>query len=504
MKKSPYSYVEWVKHAYEFRDSDEVILQSEKENHISILVHPAHPRVILDRNQDLIEQIYLLPKSIQLYFFGLVWIGFCDLEVKSDWMVVEDILQGIFKYAKSKPRLHKKEMIWDDHALSERACVLVYLKKFINNNNIFIEINDHLEILSKNLDELLISDKWKENNHRVFHLCAKYCLEKLHYKNESNSEKIHKETEDFFRSLIDIETGISVEQSVSYYNFDVTLLELVTNFICRYGNKFESEGLDLNYVKSNKDRHISALAFPDGQLPASGDTPLGLKVSVPSLSTSERLSCWRSLERLGHYRGASKNDHFHYHVLSHNAESAHGHHSPLHLDLWVKGFGMVLVDSGGPYKYGDKLRYEWFRAAKAHNTVAFGSADKEKSYILIKNENNELISSYSCGSSSLSREIKSDNHQISLKDKINSNYQWISSFHFPLGVSITQVDENNFSLKNEIGILKFQLNLPSDVSIELLETYVTTGGGVKNLSPTILIRGKPNMDNNYEYSLIFS
>lgn len=82
------------------------------------------------------------------------------------------------------------------------------------------------------------------------------------------------------------------------------------------------------------------------------------------LSPDEQVFYWKNLERLGHYRGCSPNKKFHYHLLSHNAESAHGHKSPLHLDLWVEGIGMIFVDSGGPYRYSDKLRYSWFMAQK--------------------------------------------------------------------------------------------------------------------------------------------
>lgn len=486
MKKQPYDFVEWIKHAYDF-PSDLSIITQDNNGLLYITVHIAQPKITLNLNEDIIEQVYQLPKSLQLYFFGLVWVGFCNLANKNEYNIVEKIIISIFKHAKSNPHLSKQDMIWDDHALSERACVLLYIKKTINNPLFKKEIDDHLIILSKNLDILISSKKWLNNNHRVFHLCAKFCLENTHKKDYQSSLIYKEKIECFFLDLINIETGLAIEQAVSYYSFDIILLRLVSEFINRSERKFEK--IDVNVLIENNSKHMSALAFPDGSLPASGDTPLGLNISKPLLKNNTVSSLWKGLEKLGHYRGSSKNNGLHFHMISHNAESAHGHNSPLHIDIWKENFGMILVDSGGPYKYGDKIRYDWFIKNKAHNTIDFSEDSYSNESTFITKKNNEHIDGiYIKNQSFLYRNLSVNDLKIKIVDTIKSDSNWILSFHFAPNIKLKKISINTYHITKNNETIEFIITRPSS-NLDMKETYRTTAGGKKTLAYSIIISG---------------
>jgi hypothetical protein len=489
VKKKPYKYAEWIKHANDFLSDDEIIVYEGGTDRVSIKVHPAHKHVLLNVNEDTIKQVFQLPKSLQLYFFDLVWVGFCDFKSLEGWGAVRKILIDVFEYAKSKPAFNSREMIWDDHALSERACALLYVKEVIDDEFLLLKIDEHLKSLTKNLDILVSSDKWRRNNHRIFHLCAKYCLEKVYRKNKISSNKFLLEIEKFFLELIDLETGVAVEQSIAYYNFDIILLELVSNFVSAIGDNFIDNRLNIKDIVKKKGRHMSALAFPDGEFPASGDTPIGLKGGAPSLTSKDRKLLWKGLERIGHFRGASENDRFHYHILSHNAESSHGHYSPLHVDLWIQDMGMVLVDSGGPYKYGDSLRYQWFRTSLAHNTITFSDAEPNPVHekVFVSNKFTSLEGAYLADKSCFTRDVITYDNSFNLKDKIISSSDWSLCFHFAPEIRLEKLKGNSFQVfKGEASIV-LNIVTNADIKIENVERFVTSGTGLKELSPSLIL-----------------
>jgi hypothetical protein len=62
-------------------------------------------------------------------------------------------------------------------------------------------------------------------------------------------------------------------------------------------------------------------------------------------------------------------------VFVHHPERiAHGHWDALSLTLHIAGRD-VLVDSGGPYAYGDPMRFSYFMVSRAHNVVLIDDRD---------------------------------------------------------------------------------------------------------------------------------
>ena len=478
-------YITWIAHAHLYKNKK--VIENYNEE-IQILVHPKHPRVCLNLGQEnIVEQVAKLPKSIQLYFYSCVWMNFALKDDTDSDFLIDFILLPILEYCEINSIYSTADMVWDNHAISDRACVFLQLSKMPKLSLIKVKIENHLNLIKQNLNIILNSKKWASNNHRVFHLCAAYCLAKFFTKNKQKEKFYLSELELFIKSLIDIPTGLSVEQSISYYYFDIQLCQLVLNFIRDTGNNLS---FSIEDITSNQDRHLQSLAFPDGMLPASGDTPFDFKRHI-DLSPDEQVFYWKNLERLGHYRGCSPNKKFHYHLLSHNAESAHGHKSPLHLDLWVEGIGMIFVDSGGPYRYGDKLRYSWFMAQKAHNTINFlyPNNANEKSQIIVKNKQDHLMALYTQINSFLVRKLQSANNFFCINDLINAGTNWELNFHLSPSVSLEQMDTNTFKIIGEGKQLSMVFELPSDVNLGLYKSYLTTGTGQKQLTTSLEISG---------------
>lgn len=67
-------YITWIAHAHLYKNKK--VIENYNEE-IQILVHPKHPRVCLNLGQEnIVEQVAKLPKSIQLYFYSCVWMNF--------------------------------------------------------------------------------------------------------------------------------------------------------------------------------------------------------------------------------------------------------------------------------------------------------------------------------------------------------------------------------------------------------------------------------------------
>jgi hypothetical protein len=490
MKAAPFRNSEWIKHAYEFSTSSCSV--TIHENSAYIITNPAQDIVKIDFNEKISSQIVKLNKSAQLYFYGLVWVGFSDLADKNVCSVVKNILSSVFEYAEEVEKTNAQSMVWDDHALSERACTLLYLKECDELQDLHSSIDKHLGYLNQKLEKILSSNKWEGNNHRVFHLCAQHCLDRFYLCDSELATKRHGEIEQFLLSLFSLDTGLSVEQSISYYNFDIILLDLVTNYLRSSGQPILNEHLNSDALKSKKNKFISALAFPCGELPASGDTPVGLKIKKPLLDMSEARGLWNELDRIGHFRGCSEDGAFHYHVLSHNGESAHGHNSPLHIDFWVEGLGTLFVDSGGPYKYGDPLRHQWFRSTKAHNTITFlddinvSEIDRCSPDIFIESavDRSSLNSCLLKDGSYLVRKLWSEGNVFIIEERVFSSKEWFLKYRLNTGLAIERESKNSFTVSRNGVTLLLEF---TGGAVNLTEEFLTRRGGSKEKSPSLTV-----------------
>jgi len=344
--------VTWIRHLKLYEAASEVV--KAEGGMVEVLVHPQHRGVKIDLNLALSDHIKGIDETLQLYLFSTGWI-IPVIESGDDrgLSLALDLLERIVDLRSMTQSDGSHGMVWDDHAVCERLCVLVELISH-NKKSAFIsfdlanKIAEEIEVLKLFIDNLLRNEKWKNNNHRLFHLLASFVYADSKMLADEKSA-IKDEIESFVSSIFDKETGFSLEQSISYCSFDLAIIKNINGTLTSLLSPLDT---DLKSLEFNLNSHVGAISFPDGTLPASGDTPLGLKLTeyqkkfVPV--SANIFEHWERLSRIGYYRGCSSGKNIHFLMLTHNVESPHGHTSPLHTDFWVKDFGSLLVDVGGP------------------------------------------------------------------------------------------------------------------------------------------------------------
>jgi hypothetical protein len=485
-------YYIWTKHYDDLLKLDLPVIEKKTNLVYSIIVHPAHPPVLINVKEDILEQVRKLEKSTQLYFFGLIWMSFLHVDEHKELLI--GILNQFCSAKRPSYKRMRRDMLWDDHAVSERASVLsTFLSLNVANEiaeeKLLEKIYSHIEDCKKAIESFVESNEWDKNNHRIFHLCAALALSDF-FKNEAGVVSYANLLKDTLSSLFHIDSGISVEQSVSYYSFDLILLKKVFDYVDGIGLCIA----DINYKDvflANKSS-MSFLAFPDGQLPASGDTPLGFSIKKPFYDESAIPSIKKNLADLGHFKITSKNKMMSVHMIAHNAESAHGHNSPLHFDFWVKGIGQVLVDSGGPYLYGNKLRYDWFRHIKAHNCLFPASGDYKSALAFAAYLNDDEIEGGVLNKSYMHlRRLCIFDSYLKIEEKVRCKGEWKLNYHFAPG-NLTFSDKGCVVYEAERGRVELFFDSTLDASLE--EGYRTYGRGKKVLAPYLSIAGSGNCD----------
>ena len=496
----PSPYVNWIKHLADYPfDADILTLGHDR---YSVLVHPGHKPLVIRLDDDIYQSLDKNDKTVQLYFYSLAWVIPVLQEGNGDKIdAALAILGEILDIAPSQERVGAWNMLWDDHAICERLCVLLEINKYFSSgglDNAFLEkIGSHTQEISRRLIEILEDDRWKNNNHRLFHLLAAFIYAD-YCEDEARKAELRTLIEDFVVSLIDIETGFSLEQSISYCFFDLVIVKKVLATMSML-----SAGLDINVdlIEENLNLHMAALSFPDGSLPASGDSPLGRSLSdfqkkfMPAQDAIA--SCWGRLDRIGYCRGSSADGEVHFLTLLHNAESAHGHSSPLHTDVWIRGFGLLLVDSGGPYKYGSKPRYDWFRAARGHNSLS----------LVKKNEQplEDISVDFLAGRSSLKGRatFKTSSHdrmlfaypgRLMIHELISSDDDWEMYYNFSQGCQVNQLSKGSFEINRPGFSEKILLETNVDPRcLELVETERCTGHGQSVSAPSLVVSSSANI-----------
>lgn len=507
MEYKPSPYVTWIKHLSDYRSDSNVLV--EKDESFEILVHPGHKPLCVPRTESLYKVVDKEDKTVQLYFYSLAWIVPILIQGDKEKVAVAlGVVENILDIAPEEERSGTWNMLWDDHAVCERLCIIIEL---LSNIPSPLNINKdkferHLEKTYHYIEKLVASDRWLNNNHRLFHFLASF----VYYHHKGDSEKIDEFVDhisSFCHDLIDVETGFAREQCISYCFFDINVVEKVLNALSGLSNYID---FDVDSVQKKLFHHINAIAFPDDSLPACGDTPYGLKLSSfqkkYAITDSSLHKHWERLDRLGYYRGESEGKYVQFMMLSHNGESGHGHYSPLHVDVWFSNFGPVLVDCGGPYIYGNKERYSWFRASRGHNAISFSDRDSCESQnikVSAKPKRNGALGFVKYPNASHGRSIETHNENFFINDLIHSDETWQIYYNFAPGLKLTFSDENKNHLilenkeNNKIIINIFS----SNIDVEIENTKRCIGHSNIEHGPTIKLSSSPGV-NFYSISMI--
>lgn len=327
-------------------------------------------------------------KSWRLYFHSLDWLHSFRyaIEKHNNEEALKKVREIIVHWwIKNSQPESSDEMAWDDHATSNRlANLCIWYNLFENTpeeEEQFVEIiNFHCEMINSFFE----NGHWIATNHAIFHIASLVNVNLIFgnsTKITDTSELAKKYLERTLETIIHLDSGFSVEQSLFYHQFVMDeflpLLELI-----EFNDKMDSKSINSCIEKMK--RFLEVISTIDGTVPALGDTSFGFKVRAKYRPTSEIKKGTFVYEDSGLaiFRGHT-NKLPNVGVFSFvNKRTSHGHFNPLDFSLIISG-EELLVDSGGSYAYGEPFRFSYIISNLAHNVVrVFGENAKNASEYL--------------------------------------------------------------------------------------------------------------------------
>lgn len=346
-------------------------------------------------------------KTWQLWFHCLTWLyAPCFLFNKTNDIKYRNYVRNItydWMIKHKDVKFSIDSMSWDDHAVAYRSTFLIYcyLNFFEKDDEWTNEFNILIQLHASRLHSYLFLDEFYANNHGVFHCLALLniitSIRYLSYPNDYLIDAKKRLTSLIFE-MIDFKEGVTREQALEYQYISLELVDEIITSV----DKFIINDLDFSLaLKNGIVRMIDFaidLRWPDESVPAVGDTWLFWKGwSLPindllnvyinkyyidedaRLRLSDKLLTlnYNKYPLLNSYPGSG------YHMLkgpnglwsiflkNGPAIHSHGHNDHLSIQFYINNL-LLLVDSGGPYKYSDPNR-EYFTSPRAHNVVSINN-----------------------------------------------------------------------------------------------------------------------------------
>ena len=313
-------------------------------------------------------------KTWGLYFNSLNWLyslfwGY-DRGVESS----ERMHNIVTDYCNYLQRGDVNEMAWFDHSTSDRLCFLSVLFR----HPIFLEFPQSsrdlitkiaFEHISK-IREFYDSKFWFNSNHGVFHALSILNIAQVHpfSKTDYGLESFGAQyLEVSLRGILSIKDAFTLEQSVYYHQLALNLLQTIPE------SMFEKTSFDQDLTQLIP-RMINSnywVTIDGKQMLPLGDT--AYSANIPGIyssfeNPSEKIrefsecgfSIYKSFEPTGKYNTVS--------FLHQPLRGPHGHFDALSVTISYQNIPYV-IDSGGPYKYGDPFRFTYFMSNRAHNNI---------------------------------------------------------------------------------------------------------------------------------------
>ena len=314
-----------------------------------------------------------------------------------DWSDVVDLLLAWIRA--NPPTGPDATVTWYDHATAFRADAVVELYEEglrpqltpSQNGEILVSMWQHGSRLRAYLDE----DRFFAHNHNIFHALSLYNLARSFPELKGASEwstAARARLSTLLPEMVDIADGVSREQSADYHFLELQLYLHADRFLRQAGG----DGLtdQERGVLRQMARFGALLSNPDATVPAIGDTvqpapfPASLYAELGRaglLDEETRFLVSRGAEgirppdaafypdegydvmRPVYTVGPGWTQDPHVVVDMGPPRWLHGHDDAMSV-LAAAGGRQLLIDSGGPYQYGEASSAA-FVAARAHNTV---------------------------------------------------------------------------------------------------------------------------------------
>lgn len=335
-----------------------------------------------------------------LYYHSLGWLAILDYGVDNAQTPGESrecnerlraLLFSYMEFLASEADDQLPKMVWFDHATAWRASAIAYFverrfKGDLTDREAAL-VNKVVQQHESKLREYIESGRWNANNHGLFHAEALWDLVQVFEVVPAEVKEIalsHMRT--VFSTMIDLEEGVCREHSIYYHLFDAWLLAESARYMRAFDIEVVSGYAD---VLRKMVRFYEDFAGGGEQLHAVGDTQYGRKrastmldeiraaagMDIDDGGREEDVPRYRAYPRNGYYffrsgSGPGPDSAFAI-LLDKPYVGAHGHFDGGSFTIDYGG-KPVVVDCGGPFAYGKELRFNYFKAAEAHNVVVFG------------------------------------------------------------------------------------------------------------------------------------
>ena len=313
-------------------------------------------------------------KTWGLYFNSLNWLyslywGYDN--GKEDFVNMHDIVVGYCNYLDSG---EVNEMAWFDHSTSDRLCFLATLllhpiyKNFPEDSKKLVTkiIFQHIS----HIREFYDSKFWFNSNHGVFHALAILNIAQLAPFSISDYGLEPFGTlylEVSLQGILSLEDNFTLEQSVYYHQLALSLLETIPSTMLGR----TSFGADLINLIPEMIETNYWVTLDDLQMVPLGDTAYGANIPKEYIPKNHPFEKLKTFSQCGFsiYKSKNMQDTYDYLSFQHqNQRGPHGHFDALSITISHQNIPF-LVDSGGPYKYGDPFRFTYFMSNRAHNNL---------------------------------------------------------------------------------------------------------------------------------------
>ena len=320
------------------------------------------------------------------YFNGLSWLyshlwAIDHVGEKPDLMF--DIIRQYHKHIFSE---NPNKMVWFDHSTSDRLSILSVISMHscvsVADENTKKIIHELLDLHIEKIIEFKDSKKWINSNHGVFHSLALLNASLLEsvVKVKPDIKKLGVQyLSDTLSTILSINEYISLEQSAYYHQLAISLVESLEPI------QLSELGIDKHEFIGKMIDSNHWLTCTEKKLIAIGDTSVISNISskhspvnIPNKLGISYQECGISFTK---YKTESGWNHFSF--LHRNERAPHGHFDALSITL-SKGNKEFVIDSGGPYRYGNPLRFRYFMSSYAHNVAIIDGKKHEKGAKLIR------------------------------------------------------------------------------------------------------------------------
>lgn len=339
----------------------------------------------------------------RIYFNSMAWMSvftdqdFAGKPQEPHWKKAFDVLEAFVRHVEAEGHRPKND-IWDDHATGYRASYIAWLYTRGLAERITPEFNARLRkvmiLHRKTLMGFLDSEKWKFSNHTLFQAegLADMALIFL-----TDADRRHR-TLEFARTKVDefIERAVShaegtvKEHSIFYHVFLMGRLRETCEYFESIGYPLKNASDDM-FIRMNEFLHDIMPVFH--RMPGIGDSKHFQRFNKKYIAAFEdgpfqtpRVRYHRSEGKEGEpYPFLSQYPQDGYFIfrspeppaqqlhsifLHRSFRGPHGHWDGMSFVCHWHG-EPVFIDSGGPYKYSNPMRYKYFQTQLAHNAPIF-------------------------------------------------------------------------------------------------------------------------------------